>query len=332
MQIKHFKNFWIFGLVAFALSISFYLNFKKNVIYLYPGFFSFEDKPNQDVVFYNQNLSELCRKLGCRLKITRTIDKTKLKNLYKLVIFDLENISRKHLKKYSSKRLILFLWEPPSTVDKNYQKKYHRFFSKIYTWNDKLIDGYKYFKFYYPEKKPMLAQKKPFSEKKLLAMMARYKHSKHPDALYKQRENAVKLLDHQEDFYLFGPAWDKKYRSYQGKAATKEVLRDFKFCLCYENIQNIHGYVTEKIFDAFHFGCVPVYLGADNIAEYIPANCFIDRKNFTSLEELYVYLKQMDENTYLQYLKKIENFLQTKHSYFFTPQYFAEIFRQAVLN
>ena len=41
-------------------------------------------------------------------------------------------------------------------------------------------------------------------------------------------------------------------------------------------MRNVNGYVTEKIFDAFKAGCVPVYWGAENITKYVPAECFID--------------------------------------------------------
>ncbi|MDR1453444.1 MAG: hypothetical protein LBJ25_05680 [Candidatus Margulisbacteria bacterium] len=42
---------------------------------------------------------------------------------------------------------------------------------------------------------------------------------------------------------------------------NKDVyLRQYKFNICPENSQS-PGYVTEKIFDAFHAGCIPVYNG-----------------------------------------------------------------------
>ena len=89
-------------------------------------------------------------------------------------------------------------------------------------------------------------------------MIARYKHSKHPDALYQTREAAALFFEDKKGFELFGPAWDKKYKNYRGVIPSKDVLKEFRFCLCYENMQNISGYITEKIFDAFHFGSVPV--------------------------------------------------------------------------
>ena len=331
--MKFLKFFFLFSILFSLAFLAFQNHANRKTIYFYTGFFGLEDK-DQDICFYGQNLSDICREKGYTLKITRSLDQKSLKNLYKLVIFDLEGVSRKKLRSYPQKRLVLFLWEPPSTVPKNYQSKYHRYFSKIYTWNDALVDNRKYFKFYYPERRKMIANEnqKVFAEKKLLTMIARCKSSSHPDALYSKREEAVQFFEGKEGFTLFGPAWDKKYKNYQGSIPSKEVLKDFRFSLCYENMQNISGYVTEKIFDAFHFGSVPVYLGADNITKYVPKNCFIDRRKFRSLDELNSYLRNMKEEEYQLYLENIETFLKSKKTNFFSPEYFALMFQKALFE
>ena len=43
-------------------------------------------------------------------------------------------------------------------------------------------------------------------------------------------------------------------------------LRTFKFNICAEN-DNTEGYVTEKLFDAFLAGCIPLYYGSNNNPE-----------------------------------------------------------------
>lgn len=43
-------------------------------------------------------------------------------------------------------------------------------------------------------------------------------------------------------------------------------LRDYRFNLTPEN-SNQYGYVTEKLFEAIHAGCVPIYHGSDNRPE-----------------------------------------------------------------
>ena len=43
----------------------------------------------------------------------------------------------------------------------------------------------------------------------------------------------------------------------------RAYLRNFMFCACPENV-NVKGWVTEKIFDAFASGAIPIYYGAHN--------------------------------------------------------------------
>lgn len=45
-----------------------------------------------------------------------------------------------------------------------------------------------------------------------------------------------------------------------------EYMRNFRFNICAENI-NAPNYVTEKLFDAFLAGVIPIYYGANNIPE-----------------------------------------------------------------
>ncbi|MCE5324004.1 glycosyltransferase family 10 [bacterium] len=66
------------------------------------------------------------------------------------------------------------------------------------------------------------------------------------------------------------------FRSFAGSPTDKhETLARYKFCLCYENQLNRPGYITEKIFDCFFCGTVPIYLGATNIDEYIPRSSYV---------------------------------------------------------
>jgi hypothetical protein len=40
--------------------------------------------------------------------------------------------------------------------------------------------------------------------------------------------------------------------------SKKNTLEKYKFSICYENARDIPGYITEKIFDCFFAGCVPI--------------------------------------------------------------------------
>lgn len=90
-----------------------------------------------------------------------------------------------------------------------------------------------------------------------------------------------------------------------------ETLARYKFNFCFENTCGLSGYITEKIFDCFFSGTVPVYYGAPDIGQYIPKNCFISFTDFSSPGALHKYLAEMDYNTYLQYLAEASEFLDS---------------------
>jgi len=111
--------------------------------------------------------------------------------------------------------------------------------------------------------------------------------------------------------------------NYCGRAADKlETLAKYRFALCLENDGHpiwSRGYVTEKIFDCFYAGTIPVYLGAADIEQHIPADCFIDLRRFDSFAELDSFLSTMTDETFRAYQLAIEAFLKTydapaKHS------------------
>lgn len=88
------------------------------------------------------------------------------------------------------------------------------------------------------------------------------------------------------------------------------VLRQYRFNIAYENTGGLPGYLTEKIFDSFAACCVPVYWGDPDVAKSIPKACFIDRRDFSSNQELYQFLKQMQYNEYRQYTDAITRFVE----------------------
>lgn len=226
------------------------------------------------------------------------------------------------LSRIPKEKAILFMWEPPTVLKKMYSPETLRYFKRIYTWDDDLVDDKKFFKFYYPVLKPMADQIPSFQEKKLLTFMFSNKKSKHPKQLYTERENVIKFFEDKPkgDFEFYGQAWRKKgYKNYRGEPKDKlSTMKNYRFSICYENMGNVKGYITEKIFDSFAAGCVPIYLGATNVTDYIPKNCFIDRRAFKNHEELYEFLKNMDEATYNGYIENIRQFLKSDQAQLFS--------------
>ena len=63
-----------------------------------------------------------------------------------------------------------------------------------------------------------------------------------------------------------------------GELKKVEFLRDYKFCLTYEN-GKADGYVTEKLLAAKAAGCVPIYWGADDVGGDFVPDSFIHVKD-----------------------------------------------------
>ena len=114
------------------------------------------------------------------------------------------------------------------------------------------------------------------------------------------------------------------FPSYIGPAKTKyEVLSKTKFCICFENARDIDGYITEKIFDCFFAGCVPIYWGETNISQSVPAECFIDFCQFSSYEDLHRYLKGLSPIQFAAYQQAARDFLMSDQFSPFSSQNFA---------
>ncbi|MDB6081733.1 MAG: hypothetical protein JWO53_1005 [Chlamydiia bacterium] len=246
-----------------------------------------------------------------------------------LVVFEIPGSGVAELSQYPKEKLILFLWEPPSVLSENYNPKNHEIFSKVYTWNDALIDNQKYFKFYYPVLNSMVCDSLPFEKKKLATVISCNKSSSHVSELYSERRKVIDFFEnhHSEDFDLYGRWWPSSCKVYKGVIERKvDCLKQYRFCFAYENIKEIPGYVTEKLFDCFQAGCVPVYLGASNISKYVPQECFIAREQFENDASLYEFLVTMPEVQYQEYIKNIQKFLESEQAKLFSIEMFIKIF------
>ena len=206
----------------------------------------------------------------------------------------------------------LLLHECEVIKPENFDLENHKFFKKIFTWNDSLIDNKKYFKinisnYSFPS---TYVSRASINKKKLCILINNNKTYKHPLELYSYRIEAIKWFEkyHPESLDLFGQGWDDcmppnskvnkliniftryktqllysrnhLYKSYMGTLTSKnQTMQMYKFSICYENARGLPGYITEKIFDSFLAKCVPIYWGADNISKHIPDECFIDKEN-----------------------------------------------------
>ncbi len=209
-------------------------------------------------------------------------------------------------------KMILLALEPPIINRFSYDEGIHKLFDKILTWQDDLVDNKKYFKLNYPQPEPKDKYFVEFKKKKFCTLIASNKVSNDPRELYSERANAIDYFErHAEfEFDLYGFGWDKNLKNYKGTVDRKlQTMSQYKYCVCYENMTDINGYITEKIFDAFRANCIPIYWGATNIDSFIPNNTFIDRRNFKSFEDLIKHIQNISEEEYNIYLKNIQQYL-----------------------
>lgn len=250
----------------------------------------------------------------------------------KIVFWNINRPYRKHFdfSEFGEKsKFVLFLWEPPTQMENMYTSRNLKLFSKIFTWDDDLVDNQKFFKFYYPVLQPQLENLPPFEEKKICTLIASNKKSRHPKELYSERRKVIDFFEklNNDDFVFYGNFWKPaEFKNCGGKIGNKlEVLKNYRFCVCYENMRDVKGYVTEKIFDCFAAGVIPVYWGASNITDYVPSNCFIDKRQFSSLDELYLFLKNMKQEEYENYLSHVKEYLKSEEAQLFSKENFHKI-------
>lgn len=200
----------------------------------------------------------------------------------------------------------------------------------------------------------------------LVAITAHKRPRDYRQELYVERERAIAFFSQTDDIDLYGPGWDgPPYRQrlgrlpgtaqhalralenrwdhihpnpllqavrgvYRGIATSKsETLGQYTFCLCFENMI-LKGWITEKIFDCFYAGTIPIYLGAPDVETYIHPASFIDMRRFASYADLLVFLKSLSLDQIRAYKERAREYLGSTQARPFTKEAFVDIFRQIV--
>lgn len=189
----------------------------------------------------------------------------------------------------------LYFWKPRPPVKRPYDTLHHRlaFFGRpAYELTDTRIDQ--------PWMKPC--------------------HSLYP----MRRQMVTDLVEHPH-FLLFGEGWPSASQCLgspgrrNGDFRTSKVetihAHQIDFLICLENCI-MEGYCTEKLWDAFAAGVVPIYLGMPDIEQYVPSDCFVDGRLFFdaatshfSVPELLSYLAGIDARRYRTMVEKGQAFL-----------------------
>lgn len=250
----------------------------------------------------------------------------------------------------------LMLFETELIRKDNWDFEKHSHFKKVFTWNDDYVDGERYIKFNFPNSIKLTPPGMQGRET-LATLISGNKTSSHPKELYGERLKTIRWFEKNQPlhFHYYGVGWDyffdvrwqkilkklhllsfiPKHKSpcYRGKVKDKNLaLKQYKFAICYENAKGINGYITEKIFDCFFAGCVPVYWGPDNIEKFIPKDCYVDRRDFKSHEELFIYMNNFPEDKILEKQQKINDFLKSSDAKKFSDEYFVENIIRNIIN
>ncbi len=241
---------------------------------------------------------------------------------------------------------ILIISESPIICKANQNKKVRALADKIFTWETNSIENHASWlgcgcSF---EKKPTDISLEDAKAKKDLCIIIGNKKSKKSKELYTLRREAIEYFEKSSiSFDLHGMGWGQRSfesllrplnklkiarawnyhqpRSYRGTIKSKsKTLQNYRFCLAFENARSENGYISEKIFDAMFNGCVPIYAGAGNIEEELPANTFINA-NELDFKEIETTIKTMSTEEYSQRIKAINAYKATflKSTFYFEP-------------
>jgi hypothetical protein len=224
----------------------------------------------------------------------------------------------------------------PLNQDKNYLSQ----FDGIFTWNPDLLSLPNATQIFIPNQ-IRNAEFASYAERPIFSCLINANKA-FPRTLsidlYRERLNVIRWYqDYAPDFFsLYGLGWNKPapaltpldklrrrfkrlasqmygykpFPSYRGAVENKaDVYSKAKFAYCYENVADLPDYITEKIFDAFFSGCVPIYWGSNTIQDYIPSSCYIDRTQFKSTQEVHQHLLGISEERYQEYQSEISRFL-----------------------
>ncbi|MGJ0314206.1 glycosyltransferase family 10 domain-containing protein [Aliarcobacter cryaerophilus] len=261
-----------------------------------------------------------------------TVDITTIQEADFIIFFDLN--FKYILKAYLENKLhksIYIPFEPPVVYELHKPENLRwisKLFGSVLTWQDDLVDNKKFFKFYFPMPSQSFKYEKiDFKDKKYITTIVGYKKSNRPNELYSKRIEAIKYFENKyDDFKFFGAGWNKsEFKSYSGKIDSKyNILKNYKFTLCYENECNIAGLISEKIFDCFYARSIPIFWGASNPENYFPKDTYIDKRDFKTYHELDTYLSNMSEDDYNQRIEAIEKYLVSEEFKKFSSGSFAK--------
>jgi hypothetical protein len=262
-----------------------------------------------------------------------------------------------------SARAYVYLYENPLIRPLNRDRAALARYAKWFAWDGELRDDPRTVPLLYPNRFSTEGWHGPEKRPLFCVLVASNKALTVVDPR-DQYQARVRILDWYErhaptDFHLFGRGWERPaalpgrwgrvrnqfrkvvarflpakspYATWRGPVDDKiELLTRARFCLAHENCRDLAGYVTEKLFDCFRAGCVPVYVGPKEIADLVPTDCFIDGRAFATPAALDAFLRTINDASYRGYQERIRAFLGSDRAKPFSQDHFADVIVRTIL-
>jgi len=125
------------------------------------------------------------------------------------------------------------------------------------------------------------------------------------------------------DIDLFGIGFNE----IEGKI---EGLKDYKYSISIENALT-PNYITEKVFDCFLTGTIPIYYGAPNIGEYFDLNGILTFNTLPGLVKILDKLKLEGDDFYSKNILAIKNNFETAKKIWFDNDIFFDRYLKELL-
>lgn len=250
-------------------------------------------------------------------------------------------------------QLVLMAMEPRVVIPEQYEPEIWDRFGRVFTFLEDRVDGERILPLRYPQAQPVMEKLPGWTERKHVVLINANKYSHVPNELYSLRRRAIRHFERSRDgFDLYGFGWEQgsrilnrddaekafrrgkpvqflrdlvdgrlPYPSYKGSVEDKYgTMAGYRFSLCFENEKEAPGYVTEKIFDSLACGTVPVYFGAPNITDYVPAEAMVDLREFRNLRALERYLRSVDEAEWTRMHQAGQDYLRSEEHRRWRPE------------
>jgi len=282
-------------------------------------------------------------------------------NLGRKVAFELHiNCRRQN----PANRAYVYLYENPLVRPLNRDREALSRYAKWFTWDGELMDDQRAVRLFYPNKTETPYIEGPESRPLFCVLVASNKALTVVDnrSLHNKRARIIDWYERNApgDFYLYGAGWNRPaalpgrwgrlrnqiaklmerilpsaspFRTWKGRVVDKiQLLKTARFCIAYENCEGLPGYITEKLFDCFRAGCVPVYIGPSEIHEYIPEGCFIDGRKFMDPAEIDNFLRKIRDTDYRRYQENIRVFLASEKAQLFSQENFVRVIVDEIIK